>query len=191
MPVSSPVEALATRTDLEQRTIAIYKKANESVVYINTFRFKLDPFDLLAELSSQEGSGSGIIVDSSKGIIITNLHVIQEAHKLEIVLADGSSHGARLLGYDRAYDIAVLKLDSPIEGQPGPDLKALPFGKSANLVVGQQVLAIGNPFGLNKTLTTGIISSLDRTVRTPAGVLMKGVIQTDAAIIQELWWALT
>ena len=164
--------------DDEQITINIYKKAQESVVYINTFSYRSDPLDFFAANSkSFEGSGSGILIDAENGIIVTNFHVIQEAHKLEIILNDGKSYGARLLGYDKESDIAVLILEDPPK-----TLMQIPFGDSSKLQVGQSVLAIGNPFGLDKTLTTGIISSLDRAVKSPFGSIMNGMIQTDAAI---------
>lgn len=167
----------ATRTSSEKRTIEVYKRTNEAVVFITTVTLTVDPFDWFPELKPQKGSGSGLIVDSKRGIIITNLHVIQSAHKIEILLGDGQPYQAKLLGYDEAYDIAVLQLKNPPR-----DLISIPFGDSSALEVGQRVLAIGNPFGLNRTLTSGIVSSLDRTVKNPSGVLMKDLIQTDAAI---------
>ncbi len=169
--------ARAYRSDGEQRVIDVYKRTNSAVVFISTITLAYDPFDFVPEFKQQEGAGSGIIVDSTQGIILTNLHVIQDAHKIEIVLSDGLSYKAKLLGHDREYDIAVLKLISP------PDnLVALPPGDSSSIEVGQQVLAIGNPHGLERTLTTGIVSSLHRTVKNPNNFLMKDLIQTDAAI---------
>ncbi|RMG39668.1 MAG: 2-alkenal reductase [Candidatus Dadabacteria bacterium] len=167
----------ARRTLEEQQNIDVYKKTNEAVVFISTITLTYDPFDMFMEIKPRKGSGSGIIIDAQKGLIITNLHVIQNAHKIEIVLADKQSYNARLVGYDKAYDLVVLQLHNP------PDsLTAIPFGDSSQLEVGQRVLAIGNPFGLHRTLTTGIISSLNRTVRSPDGRLLHGLIQTDAAI---------
>ena len=165
------------RTTDEQRTIDIYKQSHPSVVFISTVTLTLDPFDWFPEIHQQKGSGSGIIIDAKEGIIITNLHVIQNAHQISIILNDGQNYDAKLLGFDQQYDLAVLKLIKVPK-----DLTAIPYGNSANLEVGQRVLAIGNPFGLNKTLTTGIISSLDRTVKSSDGILLKGLIQTDAAI---------
>ncbi len=166
-----------TKSHEEQRTINVYKDSSDSVVYITTYTFTIDPFDFYNKVKPQEGSGSGIIVDAKKGIIVTNLHVIQDAHQVEITLADANTYKAKLLGYDEDVDLAVLRLTNPPK-----NLKQLEFADSNNLEVGQKVLAIGNPFGLNKTLTSGIISSLDRTVNSPSGILMKGLIQTDAAI---------
>lgn len=167
----------AYRSESENRIIDIYKKTNSSVVFISTVTLTIDPFDFFRDIKPQEGSGSGIIVDAKQGIIVTNLHVIQNAHKISIQIANHKKLSAKLLGYDDEYDLAVLQLnDIP------NDIQAIRFGNSANLEIGQQVLAIGNPFGLDRTLTTGIVSSLNRTVRNPAGSLMNDLIQTDASI---------
>jgi S1-C subfamily serine protease len=167
----------AWRSEQENRIIEIYKNANKSVVFINTVTLTVDPFDFFQTIRPQTGSGSGIIVNAEQGIVITNLHVIQDAHKIEIHTDSSTPLGADLLGYDREYDIAVLKLKSPPR-----NLTSLTFGDSSNVEIGQTVLAIGNPFGLSRTLTTGIISSLGRTIRSPSNALMRGLIQTDAAI---------
>lgn len=167
----------ATRTEEENRTINVYKRASEAVVFITTISLQADPNDLFMEVQPREGTGSGMIIDSKEGIILTNLHVIQDAQRIEISLADGKGYSAKLLGYDREFDIAVLKLmNSP------KNLIALDFTDSSKVEVGQRVLAIGNPFGLGRTLTTGIISSLDRSVKSSSGNVMKGLMQTDAAI---------
>jgi putative serine protease PepD len=168
---------LATRTDEEERTIRVYKKASEAVVFITTMSLQADPNDFFMEVQPREGAGSGMVIDGPQGIILTNLHVIQDAQRIEISLADGKNYNARLVGFDREYDIAVLKLTNPPRGLVGLD-----FTDSSKVEVGQRVLAIGNPFGLGRTLTTGIVSSLDRTVKSPTGTVMKGLIQTDAAI---------
>jgi len=168
---------IISRSEDEQRTIDIYRLANEGVVFISTVTLTFDPFDFLPEVQPREGSGSGVIVDSEQGIILTNLHVIQDAHTIEIVLADGQGYKARLLGHDAELDLAVIQLVDPPS-----KLIALDFGDSNSLEVGQRVLAIGNPHGLERTLTSGIVSSLNRTVRNPNNFLMKGLIQTDAAI---------
>jgi putative serine protease PepD len=169
--------ARAYRTPDEERTIQVYKAASGAVVFIVTTTLAVDPYDFFPTVQPKEGTGSGIVVDARKGIILTNLHVIQDASKIEILLDDGKSHQAKLVGYDDENDIAVLQLRDP-----PPNLAAIPFADSSKLDVGQHVLAIGNPFGLNKTLTTGIVSSLDRTVKNPKGNIMRGMIQTDAAI---------
>lgn len=169
--------SLAWRSETEERTIRVYKETNEAVVFITTISLTVDPFDLFLEVEPREGTGSGVIVDARRGIILTNLHVIQDADKIEISTAHGQSYHARLLGFDKELDIAVLELhNSPA------NLVAVDLGDSSRIAVGQQVLAIGNPFALNRTLTSGIISSLDRTVKNPNGFLMKGLIQIDAAI---------
>ncbi len=165
------------RSAEESRTIEIYSRAKESVVFISTTTKTIDPFDPFVPYQELKGSGSGVIVDANQGIVLTNLHVIQEAHKVEILLADGSSYDAKLVGLDPEIDVAVLRFAST-----PPGLRSLEFGDSSKLAVGQRVLAIGNPHGLNMTLTAGIVSSLDRTVRNPNGFLMKGLVQTDAAI---------
>ena len=169
--------SLATRTDEEQRTIDVYKHTNEAVVFIATKTLEIDPYEAFPEVHATEGSGSGIIIDAERGIIVTNFHVIADAQKVSISLADGQTYPARLVGADSDYDIAVLQLRNP-----PAKLTSIPFGDSSRLEVGQRVLAIGNPFGLNRTLTSGIISSLDRTVKSPKGSVMRGLIQTDAAI---------
>ncbi len=165
------------RTEGEEQTISVYKKTNESVVFITTTTLTADPFDFFMEAKQRQGTGSGVIVDAHRGIILTNLHVISSADKIEITLADGLNYKARLLGFDPESDIAVLQLI-----EPPKYLTEITFGDSSKLDVGQRVLAIGNPFGLNRTLTQGIISSLDRAVRSPTGALLKGLIQTDASI---------
>ncbi|MCB0336189.1 MAG: trypsin-like peptidase domain-containing protein, partial [Bdellovibrionales bacterium] len=175
--VPSVLAKPAKRISEEYQTIETYKRVSAGVVFITTVTLTIDPFDMFAHVKPQEGSGSGIIIDAERGIIVTNLHVIQNAHKIEIFVADGGGSSARLLGFDEEYDIAVLQLNNVTKG-----LTAIPFGDSTELEVGQRVLAIGNPFGLNRTLTTGIVSSLERTVRGAGGKLMEGLIQTDAAI---------
>ena len=157
------------RSDEEQQTISVYKNTNEAVVFITTITLTADPFDMFMELKPSQGTGSGVIVDASRGIILTNLHVISDADKIEITLADGLNYRARLLGFDPESDIAVLQLIDPPK-----TLTEVSFGDSSKLEVGQKVLAIGNPFGLNRTLTQGIISSLDRSVKSPRGALLRG-----------------
>jgi S1-C subfamily serine protease len=165
------------RSPEEQRTIEIYKATNQAVAFILTTTLTVDPYDFFQEVHPREGSGSGVIIDAQKGLVLTNLHVIQNANKIEIILADGQSHAAKLLGFDREYDVAILQISAPPQ-----DLVSVSMGDSSQLEVGQRVLAIGNPFGLNRTLTTGVISSLDRSVKAPAGGVMRGLVQTDAAI---------
>ena len=160
-------------TDDEKNNVAIYQKASPSVVNVIssviTRDFFLNPVP-------REGSGSGSVIDS-KGYILTNNHVIKDAQKLEVTLADGSKWPAKLIGADPDNDLAVIKIDAPAS-----KLKPLPWSDSQKLQVGQKVLAIGNPFGLGLTLTTGIISSLGRTIRSEVGTQIEDVIQTDASI---------
>jgi S1-C subfamily serine protease len=167
----------AFRTEEEDRTIRVYKETSAAVVFISTTTLTVDPYDLFLEVKPQEGTGSGFIIDAAKGTILTNLHVIENAQKIEILLEDSATYRAKLLGYDQEYDIAVLQIINP-----PAHLVSLKFADSSKVEIGQRVLAIGNPFGLNRTLTTGVVSSLDRSVKGPKGSLMKGLIQTDAAI---------
>ena len=164
----------APRSREEQQTIDIYKRSNGAVVFITTKTLALDFY---SGLHHQEGTGSGVIVDGKRGIILTNFHVIQEASRIEVSLANGSVHQAKLVGLDPEDDLAVLRLVNP-----PAKLAEIKLGDSSQLEVGQRVYAIGNPFGLNSTLTTGIISSLNRTIRSPSGYKLKDLIQTDAAI---------
>ncbi|MFN3477463.1 MAG: S1C family serine protease, partial [Candidatus Methylomirabilales bacterium] len=117
------------------------------------------------------------VIVSEKGYILTNNHVVEEADRLEITLADKTKVKARLVGRDPHNDLAVLKVDVPKE-----KLHPLKLGDSSRLQVGQLAIAIGNPFGLDRTITTGVISSLGRTLRAESGRIMRGIIQTDAAI---------
>ena len=164
----------AERTLDEQETIDVYKKANEAVVFITTVSFT---FDMFSGVTPEKGTGSGVIVDAKKGIILTNLHVLSNAKRVEVSLANGGVHPARLLGIEPDLDIAVLGLIDPPSG-----LTAVPFGDSSLLEVGQGVIAIGNPFGLDRTLTAGIISSLNRSIKREGDAIMRGLIQTDASI---------
>jgi S1-C subfamily serine protease len=165
----------------EQKTIDLYKRANGAVVFITTRSYVVDPFAFFDEVKPQEGTGTGTIVDVDRGIVITNLHVIESALQshgtVEIMLSTGRSSKAKLVGFDPESDIAVLKISDIPKG-----IEGIPYGDSSILEVGQRVLAIGNPFGLYRSLTAGIISSLDRSMKTPRGAVLKDLIQTDAAI---------
>ena len=160
-------------TEEERNNIAVYEKAADGVVNITSTAIQMDFF---FNAFPSQGSGSGAIIDA-RGHILTNHHVVANAQKLEVTLADESKWPAKLIGSDPESDLAVIKIDAPRD-----KLKVLPMGDSKNLRIGQKVLAIGNPFGLERTLTTGIISSLGRTIRSEAGTLMEDIIQTDAAI---------
>ena len=161
-------------TPEEQTNIAVYEAVNRSVVNINT-KATVAKGLLLIEVPS-DGAGSGIVVDT-RGHILTNFHVVEAAKEIHVLLYDGSSHEARIVGIDPATDVAVIRVDAP------PHLlQPVAFGTSNDLRVGQRVFAIGNPFGLERTLTTGIISSLNRSLPTRTGRTIKSIIQTDAAI---------
>jgi S1-C subfamily serine protease len=160
-------------TEDEKNNIAVYEKAADGVVNITSTAVQMDFF---FNAYPTQGSGSGAILDA-KGNILTNHHVVANAQKLEVALADGSRWPAKLIGSDPDNDLAVIKIEAPRE-----KLKVIPMGDSKNLRIGQKVLAIGNPFGFERTLTTGVISSLGRTIRSEVGTLIEDVIQTDAAI---------
>jgi S1-C subfamily serine protease len=167
------VEHAFSITEDEKNNIAVYDKVADGVVNVTSTAIQLDFF---FNAFPAQGSGSGSIIDT-KGHILTNHHVVANAQKLEVTLGDGSKWPAKLVGSDPDSDLAVIKIDAPRE-----KLKVVPMGDSKSLRIGQKVLAIGNPFGLQRTLTTGIISSLGRTIRSEAGTMIEDVIQTDAAI---------
>jgi S1-C subfamily serine protease len=161
-------------TPEERTNIAVYEAVNRSVANINTKATVASGLFLL-EVPS-EGAGSGIVLDK-QGHVLTNYHVVEGAKEIQVLLFDGSSHAGKLVGFDPATDVAVLRVDAP-----AALLVPAVFGSSNNLHVGQRVFAIGNPFGLERTLTTGIISSLNRSLPTRSGRTIKSIIQTDAAI---------
>ena len=163
----------AVFTEEERNNISVYEKAADAVVNITSTAVQMDFF---FNAFPSQGSGSGSIIDT-RGHILTNHHVVANAQKLEVTLADESKWPAKLIGSDPDSDLAVIKIDAPRD-----KLRILPLGDSKSLRIGQKVLAIGNPFGLERTLTTGIISSLGRTIRSETGTLMEDIIQTDAAI---------
>ncbi|GLJ17235.1 hypothetical protein SUGI_0298740 [Cryptomeria japonica] len=147
-----------------------------SVVYITNLAVRQDAFTLDV-LEVPQGSGSGFIWDQ-KGHIVTNYHVIRGASDLRVTLGDQSTYEAKVVGYDQDKDVAVLRIDAPKD-----KLRPIPVGTSTDLLVGQKVFAIGNPFGLDHTLTTGVISGLRREISSAAtGRPIQDVIQTDAAI---------
>lgn len=169
---NEPIRGLG---DAEKATISLFEKATPSVVFITTSDVRRDYFTRsLREYKS--GSGSGFIWDYN-GHIITNYHVIKGADKAMITLSDQTSYPAKLVGIAPSKDLAVLKIDAPSE-----KLRPLRTGNSYNLRVGQSVFAIGNPFGLDQTLTTGIVSALGREINSVQGLPIRDVIQTDAAI---------
>jgi S1-C subfamily serine protease len=163
----------ANITDDERNNIEVYQKYSPGVVNITT---KVMGYDRsLRPVPVDSGSGSGAIIDT-QGDIVTNYHVIEGAERLEVTLADKTKVSAIVVGVDPNNDLAVLRI------QPQGKLTPLPLGMSTGLQVGQKVLAIGNPYGLDRTLTTGIISSLGRSIEARNGRRIDGVIQTDASI---------
>ncbi len=162
-------------TQVEKSTTALFDEASPSVVYITSLTHRRDFFRLnVMEIPS--GTGSGFVWDS-KGHIITNYHVVHQADAFEVTLSDGSAFPGSLIGAAPEKDLAILRI------KPGnAKLKPLKIGTSGDLKVGQNVLAIGNPFGFDQTLTTGIISALGREIESLARVPIRDVIQTDAAI---------
>ncbi|KAI3970505.1 hypothetical protein MKX01_024152 [Papaver californicum] len=160
----------------ELATVRLFQENTPSVVYITNLAVRQDAFTLDV-LEVPQGSGSGFVWDKD-GHIVTNYHVIRGASDLRVTLADQSTFEAKVVGFDQDKDVAVLSVDAPKE-----KLRPIPVGVSANLLVGQKVFAIGNPFGLDHTLTTGVISGLRREISSAAtGRPIQDVIQTDAAI---------
>ena len=154
----------------EQNNVSVYRKNIASVVNISTRQLTLDFF---YGLVPQEGQGSGFIIDRD-GHVLTNFHVIEDARQIEVTLHNRKKYRATVVGTDRSHDLAVIQIKAP-------DLVPMTLGESKNLQVGQKVYAIGNPFGLSGTLTSGIVSSI-RQVQEPDGVTIDEAIQTDAAI---------
>ena len=173
-PAASPSDVGRGFTPEELTNIAVYDAVNRSVVNINT-KATVSAGFFLVEVPS-EGAGSGIVVDKL-GHVLTNYHVVEGAKEIQVMLYDGSSHAATIVGHDPATDVAVIRVAAPVEV-----LEPVHFGSSSDLRVGQRVFAIGNPFGLERTLTTGIISSLNRSLPARNGRTIKAIIQTDAAI---------
>jgi S1-C subfamily serine protease len=158
----------------EQNNIEVYRTLSPGVVFIHSTSYARD---FLGYVEPQEGSGSGSIIDE-QGDILTNYHVIEGAQKLSVSLGGQKDYAAKIVGGDPDTDLAIIRL---IERPAGP-MTVVALGDSDKLVVGQKVLAIGNPFGLDRTLTTGVISGLQRPIRARNGRLIEGAIQTDASI---------
>jgi S1-C subfamily serine protease len=155
--------------------IRVYEGANRGVVNIVTRTMGHDRFFMLP--IPGEGAGSGSVIDK-QGHILTNNHVIEDARAIQVTLPNGNDYNAQIVGADKVQDVAVLKIEAPSE-----ELFPVPIGSSDNLRVGQRVYTLGNPFGLEGTLTTGIISNLNRTLPSRAdGHEMKSIIQTDASM---------
>jgi S1-C subfamily serine protease len=163
----------AALTDDEAINVRVYRQASPAVANILT---KATEYDFFMDPVPIEGAGSGFVIDE-KGYILTNFHVVQEAQSIEVVLGDQSRYPAKFVGADERNDVALVKIDPK-----GKHLVALPLGDSSVLQVGQKVLAIGNPFGFQSTLTTGVVSAVGRTVQTSQTTFIDEAIQTDAAI---------
>jgi S1-C subfamily serine protease len=159
----------------EQATIDLFRRTSPSVVHITTLAAQRDFFSLNVE-QVPRGTGTGFVWDR-QGHVVTNFHVIQGGSGARVTLADQSSFDARLVGAFPDRDLAVLRIDAPADKLP-----PIPLGSSRDLQVGQRVYAIGNPFGLDQTLTTGIVSALNREIESFNSRTIRGVVQTDAAI---------
>ena len=174
---SAAVKTVAQRdaalTDDESINVRIYRQNAPAVANILT---KAIEYDFFMDPVPVEGAGSGFVIDP-RGYILTNFHVVQDAQSIEVILGDQSKYTAKFVGADQRNDVALIKIEP--KGKP---LAALPLGDSSLLQVGQKVLAIGNPFGFQSTLTTGIVSALGRTVQTSQTTFIDEAIQTDAAI---------
>ena len=172
IPVAS---SLSSYSQDENENITVYKNCNEAVVNINT---KVTSYDWFWDpYVTDGGSGSGSIIDK-RGYILTNVHVISGASKIYVSLYDGSQYEASVVGEDIDSDLAIIKFDPP----QGLTLKTISFADSTKLLVGQKVIAIGNPFGMERTMTTGIVSGLGRPIQNSNNRIIRNMIQTDAAI---------
>jgi S1-C subfamily serine protease len=172
-PPPAPVSAPPGLSDDEKNNVDLYQKYGPSVVNITTTTLA---YDFFFRPVPESGTGSGAIIDTD-GHIVTNHHVVAQAQQLEVTLWDKTKYKGKIIGDDPNHDLAVIQITAPKN-----KLKPIPFGSSQNLLVGQKVLAIGNPYGLERTLTIGIISSLGRSIQTQNGRVVDDVIQTDAAI---------
>jgi len=160
-------------TDDELNSIEIYERANKAVVHITSVTIEYDWF---MEAMPQEGTGSGFIIDQD-GHVLTNYHVVKDAKQLTVTLADGTAVDGKVVGADPQNDLAVVQFTPK-----STPLTTVPYGNSGSLRVGQKVLAIGNPFAFDRTLTTGVVSGLGRPIQTDDGYVIREMIQTDAAI---------
>jgi len=159
----------------EKRDIAVFEEVSASVVNVSSSELRRDFFSLNV-MEIPVGTGSGFVWDD-RGHVVTNFHVIDQGTRYSVFFADQSAWDAKLVGYAADKDLAVLRVEAPRE-----HLRPIRVGSSSGLRVGQRVLAIGNPFGLDRTLTTGVVSALGRELRAPNQRVIRDVIQTDAAI---------
>jgi S1-C subfamily serine protease len=163
----------AALTEDESINVRIYRQVSPAVANILT---KATEYDFFMDPIPVEGAGSGFVIDP-RGYILTNFHVVEGAQSIEVVLGDQSRHPAKYIGADQRNDVALVKIEPK-----GKQLTALKLGDSGAIQVGQKVLAIGNPFGFQSTLTTGVVSAIGRTVQTSQTTFIEEAIQTDAAI---------
>ncbi|HMM78965.1 MAG TPA: trypsin-like peptidase domain-containing protein [Pyrinomonadaceae bacterium] len=171
-PVNAGISDPATVSD-EQNNIEVYKAIAPGVAFINTTSYQQD---FWGNVQEGKGNGSGSVIDPN-GDVLTNYHVIEGAQKLSVSFGGDKTYPAKVIGGDPDTDLAVIRIENPPAG-----LTVVPLGDSDKLVVGQKVLAIGNPFGLDRTLTTGVISGLQRPIRAVNGRPIDAAIQTDASI---------
>jgi S1-C subfamily serine protease len=169
------VEARGELADVEKATIALFKASSPSVVNITTLKQARD-FRNRSVTDIPAGTGSGFIWDDA-GHVVTNFHVVQGASGADVTMSNHETYSAKLVGTAPAYDLALLKIDVPRS-----KLRPIPIGTSGDLQVGQSTFAIGNPFGLDQTLTTGVLSALGRTIQSVTGRPIEDVLQTDAAV---------
>jgi len=160
-------------TEEERSNVEIYQKSSRGVVNITSIAYQ---YDFAFNPIPREGSGSGVVLDR-QGHILTNRHVITDARRIVVTLNDKSKYPGSLVGVYPDYDLAVISIKAPPE-----KLFPIPSGSSSDLLPGQKVLAIGNPFGIGVTLTTGVISSVGRSIRTARGTVMEDLIQHDASV---------
>jgi len=176
-PTTAPPQVPALTEEpanaLEGQVVAVYESAAPAVVNISTVVIAYDFF--MRPVPQEGGTGSGFLYDA-EGHIVTNYHVVENAEELSVTLADGEVYPAEIVGVDPSNDLAVVRID--VENLPQP----VALGDSDGLRVGEFVVAIGNPFGLERTLTVGVISSLGRVIESPDGRFIGEAIQTDAAI---------
>jgi len=168
-----PADEIPGLSSDEKAVYEVYRQNNRAVVNITSVSVRYNWF---LQPVPQEGTGSGSIIDAD-GHVLTNYHVIKGAERLFVTLFDGSNYQAEVIGADPENDLAVIRINPD-----GRELASIRFGTSGKLVVGQKAIALGNPFGLERTLTTGVVSGLRRPLSTPEGFIIRELIQTDAAI---------
>ena len=172
-PTPLPPGATPIFAPTEDVVQSVFQQVRDSVVHVSSITYTTT---FSQQAVPQEGTGSGFVWDT-EGHIVTNNHVVEGAERLEVIIFDGMILEAELVGRDPNTDLAVLKVDLPSE-----DMRPIDVGNSDNLQVGPLAIAVGNPFGLDSTVTTGVVSALGRTIRSPHNRLINNVVQTDAAI---------